>query len=107
MTWKKPTSLWQWLLLLSPAVVTLAGPPIAMRILQPGHSYAYLNYFATALGIAALMCGALGCWLARTNPTLATKLVSALVCIVYLGVLNFCVVFGGCALIVGASGAFI
>ena len=105
-TWAKPANLWQWLLLFTPALVSIAAPLLG-DLLDPwlypnksaeGHAWAWTIWGFIGLLIALLMSAALGFWLARNNDSFGKKAIGAAVCTLALIGVNGFVAFAGCAL---------
>jgi hypothetical protein len=103
-TWAKPTNLWQWLLLLTPAMVSISAPllgGLVERWTHPSVSdpYAPLGWGFFGLLIALAMSPAIGAWLARKNVSPGKKAVAGAVCTLVIIVVNSFAAFAGCAVL--------
>lgn len=111
MTWAKPVSVWQWLLLFTPAMVSilalllgaLLGPWLYPNESLEDRSWAPLGWGLLGLQIALLMAPVLGFWLARNNESHRQKVIAGTLCTLGIVVVNGFVAFAGCA----AASAFV
>ena len=105
MTWAKPANIWQWLLLFTPAMVSIAAPLLGTFIepwIHPNQTadvraYAPLGWGFFGLLIALVLSPVLGRWVARNNPTPGKKMLAGGLCTLALIIVNSCVAFAGCA----------
>jgi hypothetical protein len=95
MSWDKPKSGPQWLVLFAPASIcvlsTLAGGLIDP---QDGN---WMAWSIIGLLIATVSSFGLSIWLARVNDSPGAKIGSAIVCFIILMLVNGAVSFAGCA----------
>jgi len=95
MSWDKPKSGRQWLVLFVPpaicALSTLAG-----GLIDPKDGN-WMAWSIVGLLIATVMSAGLGIWLARVNSSLSSKIGTAAVCFIILMLVNGAVSFAGCA----------
>lgn len=123
MTWNKPRTIWQWLLLLTPAAVHLvivaglelharsgsglAGgqalhyAPIVGGLLAPivGGLLAPIVGGLLGLSIAAVICVALGWWLARGASTISDRIGFTFLFTAILVPVNLGIAYAGCVAI--------
>jgi hypothetical protein len=99
MSWDKPKTARQWLILAIPpaccVVATVAG-----GIIDPKEGD-WMSWSLAGLFLATISAFALSIWLARVNPTTGGKIRAALICFVIFTLVNGAVSFAGCA--VGSS----
>ena len=104
-TWAKPANVWQWLLLFTPAMVSISAPLLGALIepwIHPNASgearyYAPVWWGFIGSSVALLMSPALGLWLARKNVSPGKKSLAGAVCTLVIIGMNGFVAFAGCA----------
>ena len=94
MTWDKPRSRRQWLLLFLPASICVFST-IAGGIFQPQEG-TWIGWAIAGLLIATIVTFCQSFWLARVNPAFIDKIGSGLVCFIILMMINIGVSFAGC-----------
>ena len=99
MSWDKPKSAGQWLLLAVPPLCCVLAT-VAGAIIDPKEGN-WMAWSLIGLFLATISSFALSIWLARVNPTAGGKIGTALLCFVIFMVVNGAVSFAGCA--VGSS----
>ncbi len=95
MTWDKPKSGRQWLVLLAPAGICVLAT--AVGALVDSKNGDWMGWAICGLAIATLMSFGLSIWLARLNPSPGAKFACALICFAILMAINGAVSFAGCA----------
>ncbi len=105
MKFTKPESLWQWSLLMSPAVINLVGAVTAAAANQGRGSetrgYAVLGSGIITMCIGAVICLALGYWLVRKSDHWGWKVLGTIGCGAVLAIVNAAIGFAGCMLVAG------
>lgn len=105
MTWAKPANVWQWLLLFTPAMVSISAPLLG-ALFEPwihpnqtadARAWAPLGWGFFGLLIALVMSPAIGVWLARKNVSPGKKALAGAVCTLVILVANGSVAFASCA----------
>jgi hypothetical protein len=100
MSWNPPRAIWQWLLLVSPAVEILLMSLVADRwgmVLFPDHEIHELTFLFNNLFVALALSLVLGLWLAGTFRRWPDRIGIGLVYGVCLAFLNGLIAFAGCA----------
>ena len=111
MIWKRPVRLWEWLLLLAPAVAAMLSASIAKSLMPPiaplqlSHGYMIPNVMGhvarmtwIALGVLALLSCVMA-FLYSRGKSIFDRLSNAFVIAVCLFLVNAFISIGGCALL--------
>jgi hypothetical protein len=93
--WDKPKTGQQWLVLCIPPLICVLST-LAGGLADPKDGD-WMAWSIVGLLIATVMSAGLGLWLARVNPSLSSKIGTAVVCFVILTAVNCAVSFAGCA----------
>jgi hypothetical protein len=101
MIWNKPRKLWQWLLLLTPAVEMMLVGAIPLRrasYVLPHDNFPDLTLDVYNLPVALALSIALGLWLCWREPHWASRVLGAISLGILIAFGNFAIGFAGCTL---------